>query len=341
MEVKSEFKSFNVDQYEYEGSALGAEGRKHYVLQNKENGKYGLLYNRKYPKDGSFYGPHLMSVIGKKCGIKVPQTELGFYLINDIDQLYPSYSTSFFESSLVYVDGMDPIFDRNITFVDQSVVNSTYLRENEQVAQKRKSQNRENFHKMGFEEYVESFTYYLISRGSKPRYEYSKSEVDAIRQELVDRAMFGLKLGIKGQTSVELYDYKNARLSPYFLATGNMFLMGIRNEWVDSQMEKSDEEFKKTIDYELKPQYVVSSNYIDSTPEEVLANMFETYPKQAERAYKKVTSFTAEDLKTELDTYTFLDEPHKEMALRIFETRDREFAKVHEEYKRNRTQNLE
>ena len=57
---------------------------------------------------------------------------------------------------------------------------------------------------MNFEEYVESNVYYLVSRGSKPKHEYSKTEVDKMRQELIDRAMFGLKLGIHGKTNIDL-----------------------------------------------------------------------------------------------------------------------------------------
>lgn len=281
-----------------------------------------------------------MQVIGKKCGINVPETELGFYLINDIDQLIPSYSTSFFDCSLVYT-AINPIFQRNLSHASQEVVDATYLSENPQAAERRRDQDRGRVQKMNFEEYVESNVYYLISRGSKPRQEYSRAEIDGMRQELVDRAMFGLKLGINGQTSIDLYNHKDARLSPYFLSSSNMFLLGIRNEWIDSELEKSDEDFKKTLDYELRPQFGIPYNYIIPTSEQLLAHIFDTYPEQAERAYKKVTAFSLEDLKAELDSYKSLDESHKKMALRIFEMREREFQKVHEEQKRSRAQNKE
>lgn len=313
---------------------------RHYVLHNKKTEKYGLFYNKKNSEDQSFYSPYLMQVIGKKCGINVPETELGFFIINDIDQLVPSYSTSFFEASLVYTD-IDPIFGRNISHASQEIVDATYLSENPQVAEKRRDEDRGRVQKMNFGEYVESNVYYLISRGSKPRHEYSKAEVDAMRQELVDRAMFGLKLGIQGKTNIDLYDYKNARLSPYYLSSRNMFLLGIRNEWIDSELEKSDEDFKKTMDYELKTQFGVPYNYIIPTSEQLLTHIFDTYPEQAEKAYKKVMAFSQEDLKSELDSYTQLDESHKKMALRIFEMREREFQKVYEEQKRSRSQNKE
>ena len=50
------------------------------------------------------------------------------------------------------------------------------------------------------------------------------------------------------------------------------------------------------------------------------------------------TNFSLEDLKSELDSYTDLDDTHKKMALRIFELKDREFEKVHEKQARNRIQ---
>lgn len=204
-----------------------------------------------------------------------------------------------------------------ISHVSQDVVEATYLTENEQAAKKRRDQDRGRVQKMNFGEYVESNVYYLVSRGSKPKHEYSRTEVDAMRQELIERAMFGLKLGIQGQTSIDLFDHKDARLSPYYLASHNMFLMGINNEWVEKTLNKSDEEFKESMNYELKTQYGVPYNYIVPTSEQLLAHIFDTYPDQAERAYKKVTVFSLEDLKAELDTYTHLDEVHKKMALRI------------------------
>lgn len=340
MEQKSEFKPFNPDEYEAVMQAFGPEGRKHYVLHNKKTGKYGLIYNKKSTDDASFYAPYLMQVIGKKCGINVPETELGFYLINDIDQTMPLYRTSFFESSLVYT-GIDPIFGRRISHASQEVVDATYLSENEEAAKKRQDQDRGRVQKMNFGEYVESNVYYLVSRGSKPRYEYSKSEVDAMRQELVDRAMFGLKLGIQGQTSIDLHDNKNARLSPYYLSSNNMFLLGINNEWVEKTLGKSDDDFKNSINYELKTQFGVPYNYTVPTAEALLAHIFDTYPEQAERAYKKVTAFSVEDLRNELDSYTHLDETHKQMALRIFEMRDREFESVYKEHLKNKSQNKE
>ncbi len=339
-EKKSEFKAFNPNEYEKVMQAIGPEGRKHYVLHNKTNGRYGLMYNKKSPEDQGFYAPYLMQVIGKKCGINVPETELGYYLINDIDQLVPSYKDSFFESSLVYT-GIDPIFGRDVSHVSQEVVDATYLSENPQAAEKRRDQDRGRVQKMNFEEYVESNVYYLISRGSKPRQEYSRAEIDAMRQELVDRAMFGLKLGIQGQTSIDLFNYKNARLSPYFLSSHNMFLLGINDNWVSSTLDENDEDFRKSINYELRPQFGIPYNYIVPTSEQLLAHIFETYPEQAERAYNKVTAFSPKDLKAELDSYTQLDENHKKMAIRIFEMRDKEFQKVHEEQKKNRIQSKE
>lgn len=338
MEQKSEFKPFNPGEYEAVMKALGPERGKHYVLHNKTNGKYGLLYNKKNAEDASFYAPYLMYIIGKKCGIDVPETELGFYLIPDIDQQEQLYRTSFFESSLVYT-GIDPIFGRNVSHAGQEVVEATYLTENEVAAARRRDQNRGRALKMNFEDYVESNVYYLVSRGSKPRQEYSRSETDAMRQELIDRAMFGLKFGVQGQTSIDLYNHANAKLSPYFLASRNMFLLGINNEWVASTLEKSNEEFEEAINYELKPQYGVPYNYTVPTPEQLLAHIFDRYPEQAERAYRKVTAFSREDLEAELSSYSQVDETHKKMALRIFDMRDRQFQKGYEDYKRNKTQN--
>lgn len=340
IEEKSEFKMFDTNEYKLIIRALGPEGGMHYVVRNEQTGKYGLIYNKKSIEDQGFYAPYLMQVIGKKCGINVPETELGYYLINDIDQRVPSYKDSFFQSSLVYTN-INPLFDDNVSHVSQEVVDSTYLSENPQAAEKRRNQDRGRVQSINFEEYVESNVYYLISRGSKPRQEYSRAEIDAMRQELVDRAMFGLKLGIHGKTSIDLYNHKNAKLSPYYLSSHNMLLLGISNNFVDSTLTESEEAFKNSIAYELPPQFGVPYNYVIPSAEQLLAHIFETYPEQAEKAYKKVMSFSPRDLEEELSSYTQLDENHRKMAMRIFEMRDKEFQKVHEEQKKNRTQNRE
>lgn len=337
MEKESEFKMFNPDEYELVMKAFGPEGDKHYIIHNKTTDKYGLLYNKKSLEDQSYYSPYLINTIGKKCGINVPDVELGYYIINDIDQVIPLYSKSFFQSSLVYTD-IDPYMRNRVSHASQEIVDSTYLSENPIAAQKRSDEDRGRVQKINFKEYVESNLYYLLTRGTKTRQEYSRAEIDSIRQELVDRAMFGLKLGVKGKTNVDLLDHKNAKLSPYYLESRNMLLLGINNKWVESTLEESDEEFKKSMERELPTQFGIPYNYIVPTSEELLEHIYETYPEQAEKSYNKLKSFSLEDLKSELDSYTDMDDTHKKMALRIFELKDREFEKVHEKQARNRIQ---
>lgn len=338
MEEETEFKMCNPTEYEIIMKAPGADKRLHYVVHNKENNKCALIYNKKDSDDASFYSPYLMHVVGKKVGINVPETELGIILHKDIDKY--TYKDSFYESSLVYRDDIDamPFFTSNLSHVSQDVVKATYFLENSGAHSREYEHHKGNAIPITLEEYVNSNIYYLTTRGRKPRQEYTKNEIDEMKQELIDRVMFGIKLGIHGTTNITLRDNKNARLDPYYLSSRNMFSFNVHNEWIEAELAETDEKFRENIEQEYKPQIGIPPNVLEPNSQDVLRYVFKKYPKQAEEAYKKLKQFTKDDLKSELESYSRLDENHKRFALRVFETREKDFDQVYEEYKKNKDQ---
>ena len=69
--------------------------------------------------------------------------------------------------------------------------------------------------------------------------------------------------------------------------------------------------------------------------EDVVRYVFEQYPNQSEKSYKKLSKFTREDLEKELNSYNRMRSTHKKFALRIFDIRNKEFNQIYQEHMRN------
>ena len=184
------------------------------------------------------------------------------------------------------------------------------------------------------EHYVDSNVYFLTTRGSKPKEEYSKKEIDSMKQELIDRALFGLKFGAHGNFDITMFNHRNAKLDPYYLTNKNMMSLNVRNEWITEQLRKNDDEFKKVLDAEYKPQYGLMPNILEPTARDVIKYIFEKYSEQAEKSYKKLAKFSKEDFEVELNNCTRMSQEHKLFAQRSFEIRDKEFEQIYQEYKK-------
>lgn len=337
-ERKDEFKMFQPTDYQTEMRSLGPDGRIHHLVYNSQTDRYAYVFNKKYTEDASFYSPHLMHTIGKKIGIDVPSTELGIYLEKDVNT--GKHMNSFYESSLVYLNHISKFtrFLGNISYVDPEVVQAIYLSENPDKANDLRSKTPGRARPITIDEYILSNIHFITTRGEKSKEEFSEEEIEDMKQELVDRAMFGLKFGIHGKNTIVIPKDRTPRLDSYYLSSSNMFSFNVRDEWIEEQLEKSDVEFKKVVDGECISQYGIPPNVLRPETKQVLNYLYAKYPKQAEKAYEKISTYTAADLEKELNSYTRLNDSKKKFALRVFNVREKEF---NEAYKNHVNRNLD
>lgn len=328
---KNEFKICNPDEYELSFKKLAPNGRMYQTIVNKEKYKRGYINSKSYSEDDSFYAPYLLYKMGQKVGVEVPETELGIILHQNIDK--DTFRDSFFESSIIYDETRGVALWENdgLSHVSPRVLQDIYLMENPGIAEKRRNEMYGRTMDQTIDDYVNSNLHYLTTRGTKSVQEYTKSEIDEMKQVLIDRALFGLKFGAHGMFDITLVDHKNARLDPYFLSN-NMLSLNVRNEWIEQELDKSDEEFEKTMNNEYRSQYGLMPNIEVPSFQSAVKYIFEKYPKQAEKSYEKLNKFTSEDLENELNSYSRMSDAHKKFALRSFEIRSKRFEEIYQEH---------
>ena len=332
----------NPDEYELTYKAVAPDRRIHQVIFDKKKCRSGYIHTKRYKEDDSYYAPYLVYKIGKKVGINVPETEMRAVLYINIDKIF--YRDSFSESSIVYFNdnlwlGKYPLINNGYSHVAQEVVQGDYLMRNPGIAEERRKRMYGRVLRQMVDDYVNANLYFLTTRGSKPREEYSNNEIEEMKQELIDRALFGLRFGIHGNFDITLKDNRNAKLAPYYLANDNMFCLGVREEWINEQLSKTDEELETVLGGEYTPQYGLLPNVVAPTSIDVIKYIYEHYPKQAEKSYEKLSRFTEQDLEEELKECTCMSECHKKFALRAFRIRCQEFDQFHQEH--IRTQSVE
>ena len=340
MEELKDMKICNQDEYELTYRAIGPDNIMHQVVYNNSKHKNGYIHNKNYTEDDSFYAPYLVYKIGKKVGVNVPETELGVILHLNIDKDF--YRDSFFESSIVYDNNLGDMkglrFNQGFSHVAPDVIQAIYLAENEGIANKRREEMRGNATKQTIDDYVNSYTYFLTTRGSKPREEYSKNEIDEIKQELIDRALFSLKFGSHGNFDITLFNHKDPKLDPYYISSRNMFSLNVSNEeWLNESLSKDDDEFRKVMKVEYRPQYGLTPNVFVPETGDVVRYIFEKYPEQAKKSYEKLSRFTKKDFKDEIDNCTRMSDVHKRFAMRVFDLRDKEFNEIYQEHLKSQT----
>jgi len=338
MQEKSEFILCNSYDYKLTYEALAPDGVIHQVVYNDKRLKNGYIHNKKTLEDDIFYSPYLIHKIGQKTGINMPETELGIIIHLDRDRYF--YRDCFFESSIVYDENLGHFesFSLNTrsSHVSQEVAFQTYLMENPDTAEKRRNELQGRAMPQTIDDYVNSNIYFLTSRGSKPRQEYSKAEIDAMKQELIDRALFSLKFGANGNFDITLFDNKNARLDPYYLSNRNWFSLNVNEEWITGELEKDEQFFKSDLDKEYSVQYGIKPNTKKPSPEELLNYIFENYPEQAEKSYKKLSGYSLKDFETDLANCSKMSEHHKKFAMRSFEIREKIFEQLYRQHLRHK-----
>ena len=330
------------DEYDLLFRAMGPDRTLHQIVYNKNKHRRGYIHNKKHGEDDSWYAPYLVYEIGRKIGIDVPETEVGLILHKNVDKEY--YRDSWFESSIIY-DRM-PCYDRynmipslnDYMYVSPEVVEAEYLMQNPSVTNKRRKNIFDSENRQSVENYVNSYTWYMINRGSKPREEYSSSEINAIKQELIDRAMFSLRFESYGNFDIRLVNGKNAELEPYYPSRFGMLFLNVRDEKIQELLSESDEKFKESINLNYKPQYNSGRNIKSEDVKDAFASIFETFPEQAEKAYKKLSKFNQKDMESLLANCTRMSKGHKQIALRIFNSRGKDLDEVYEEYLKSQDQ---
>ena len=336
MEELNDMKICQPDIYEIGYPMIAPDGMQHITVFNKEKYRVGYIHNKLHKEDDSYYSPYLVYEIGKKVGIDVPETEIALILHKNINQDY--YRDSWFESSIIY--DRHPYFENMIRVYDDLYYRKFDSIKNEYQAIVDKSSTQPDIEVKDrtIENYVEAYTWYLMNYGSKPKEQYTKQEIDNIKQELIDRALFSLRFDSWSDFDICLVNNKNAQLEPYYPSRRGMYLLNVREEKVEEYLMQDDEQFKVTLDTNYKPQYIANNANVSQTVSDVVRDIFKKYPKFAEKSYKKMKKFTSRDMKELLESCTRMSDNHKRFTLRAFEFRGKEFDEIYEEYLRNQEQ---
>lgn len=337
--AKDEFRMFNPGEYDIRGKARLPDNSERYVIHDLNNFRMGYIYNKQDSEDCSFYSPYLMYVIGKKIGIRVPETELTAILHINIGKT--QYKDSFSESSVIYEEGygLYPGMDRDRTRFGEKQILESLRAERPNEARSLAGENLGREKEITVNEHISSMLHFLTTRGNKPQEYYTDEEKDAIKQELIDRIMFGLKFGIEGSSTVTTRSLKNATLDPYFLSSRDMYGFGIRDSWFEENLSKDDEAFNQVLESEFSSQYGVPPNALKTSTSQVVSYMFFKYPKQTEAAYRKLSTFTRDDLSAELAHYSELPECKRKFALRAFDSRTKIFDLAYQKHLERQEQN--
>ena len=331
---KNEFKSFDSIKYGILGKALGPDYNIHHIAHDLDSFRYGYIYSQKHSEDCSFYSPYLIYVLGKKIGIDVPEVELGILYSPQIQK------EGLYETSIVYENGygLYPGYNQKLARIEEDVIYSIFAQENSERAFELRKESTGKNKKMTVDEYIESMIYFLTSRGDKPQDEYSKNDIEDIKQELITRIMFGLRLGISGKTSVTMQDYKNATLDPYMLSSRDIYKFSEKDNCFNEMLSIDDKYFGEMLEEDFSPQYGVPPNKNNIDTAEFLSYLFLKYPKQAKKGYEKTRKISKDVLKKELNNFTRMSQVKKDFALKAFEIRQQALEKTYKNYLKEQEQ---
>lgn len=317
---KFDFQPWDTEVYTDLERNVGLDGMVRFCIYNNEKDKYAHIYNKRSLSDDSHYAPYILYLIGKKTGIDVPETELKACLIPDIETGF--YRDAFYQSSLVYLNGIEryPFLNRQITFFPFSVVKSFYYNS------MGRPENRGGYDTV--EDYINANMHYFSVRQKTPISEEQKQE---IKQQLIDNLMFGLKLGVRGESAISESKFDNPRLNSFYLTSSNMLCLNLRTEKASELASEKISDLKKFAESEFPVQYNISSDKRSSVGE-VVKYLYDNYPTETEKSYNKLKQFGTYNLKSVLDNFSEMDEVHKKLALQLFTIRQKEIYDVHKEY---------
>lgn len=317
---KFDFTPYDVHTYTGLDRTIGPDGFRHFCIYNEKKFQYAYIYNKRTVSDDSHYAPYIIYVLGKKAGINVPETELKACLIPDIET--GLYRDAFPQSSLVYINniGIGPFSNRQVTSFPFSVVKSFYY---DSIG---KVENNSEYDTV--DDYINANMYYISQRQKNPM---SEEEKAGIRQTLVDNLMFGLKLGVRGETDIIESRCDNPRLNSFYLTSGNMLCLSLRPSKVNELISGKVSELAQFAEREFPTQYSISGDEKSSVGE-VVRYLYDKYPEETEKAYNKLKQIGVYNLKVVLEDFSEMDEAHKKLALKLFSIRQKEIYDIHQEY---------
>ena len=317
---KFDFEPLDINTYTDLVKTVGPDGFRCFCVYNQKKCQYAYIHSKRSAQDDSHYAPYIVYLLGKKAGIDVPETELKARLIPSIET--GLYRDAFSQSSLVYINGtgFGPFFDRQVSFFPFSVVKSFY---DNSISG---AENRTNYDTV--DDYINANMHYISTRQKTPISEEQKAE---IRQRLVDNLMFGLKLGIRGETHIIESEYDNPRLNSFFLTSGHLLCLNLRPSKVSEIINGKTSELAQFAEREFPAQYSVSGDK-KSSVSEVVRYLYDKYPVETEKSYNKLKQIGIYNLKTILDDFSEMDEGHKSLAIKLFAIRQKAISEVHQEY---------
>lgn len=314
-------------------------GEERPIIYNEKIDENGMAYTKSYKDDDSYYAPYLVYKIGEKLGVDVPKTELG-----DVSHRSKAggwkWRNAFSSSSIIYDSdkfgkGKPPICcGPSYKYVHPAVIEETYFFNNPSINKERSETPIRTVQQM-VSDYVESTMFYLTTLGSKECGEYTNDELDKMKQKLIDRLLFGLRLGIKGVSEIKLQDNSNAQLDSYYLASDNMLFLHDPEVWAKKYVEISDEEFQGLLDRTDTYEYTnLAFEQGDGQPtsRDIIKCVYENYPEQAKNFYERLGKFTENDMEAILGKCEEMSPDHKKLALRTFKVRGQIYDQIHQQH---------
>ena len=318
---------------------MGPTGELRPIVHNNREGhdENGMVFSKSYIDDDSYYAPYLVCEIGKRIGLDVPRTEIDNVSYKNP---YTKKRYDFTRSSIVYDSdkfgkGTPPYCCApRYEYVHPEVIEETYFLNQPNIKAERSKTPIRTVQQM-VSDYVESTMFYLTTRGSKECGEYTNEELDEMKQKLIDRLLFGLRFGIKGVSEIKLQDNSNAQLDSYYLASDNMLFLHDPEVWAKKYVEMSDEEFQKLLDRTDTYEYTnLAFEQGDGQPtsRDIIKCVYENYPEQAPKFYKRLEKLTENDLEAILGKCEKMSFNHKVLALRTFKVRGQIYDQIHQQH---------
>lgn len=334
---------FNSDKYTILKNVVDYNGDDVELIVDYDKLETWEVHRRKYAKkdestgqyyyDVKFYSQYLIFRMGEKIGIDVPKTE-----VIHVDGGFYTQASIVYDESMKYL--AHPVrSSQGKSFLSQGRIWEEYLDNNYSRKKKEERVIRPCYgeiQRMQIDDYINANIECLKNNGSKPREKYTENEIGEWKQELITRALFGLRFGMHGHFHVVATKEKeiDARLGSYFLASYDAFYLGNPEPSIKELLQENDDVLKRKVEERERPQYyAVPGQEIESlTSRDVITYIYEHYPQEAERAYERLRQFTQKDFEEILGACSEMSDSHKKLALRIFGIRTQEYDQIHQQH---------
>lgn len=287
-----------------------------YKAKNPENcdsrdNHNNFYFKRNLYSEDLHIGDFLATIIGKKIGFKVCDTEL---------YKAPLQIKGFDTGILSYVS----LSDDDYTLTSKSII-AEYL----------KSKNEEMRTSIDVDTAIEAMFFY-VTKNNRPYQEFLD-----FKQDFINMLVYDSKFMISDRFLDDWFFRKSKTsgavdLYPMF---DNEMLLGFDQKVEELEADSITEEFINKIDdnHTLKivtPLDIVNGNN-DADYHNVIRYILKKYPKQTKKAIQDVKKFTIQDLEEVLEEIEGVSSIRKKLTLRLFAKREQEIDKVYDEYNKN------